>query len=631
MEQAGILGNLMKYDEFTYSKMLTQGYKFGSIEAEASTAILECKNTHGQNNSKNQQQYISQLNKSFRQQRWDIKLDQYDSDTVWELEDHLDTALECARQLGPSHGPYFLIGNAAGIFLNGLSDDDALNRIQKINITFSSAEVKEHALLNILKDILARTDRTNLNHPNVLTLLKRKLQACHDHRVILFLCATPKGLRRLNVGREYETLKETISASHLGDGYRVESVHSCRLQDITKALRTYKPTILHFSGHADASSLAFEDGSGDDSPIELSRLVDVMKQGAANNLRCVLLNACATAEQSSCIANEVGTVIAMKDAVGDDAAITFTQVFYNALAAGHTVDNAFAWARPEVKLLHKDSIYPQIIKGGTSSNSSSDLVKRTTPQAKNEMSGLASLEPGLKTLQIEDAQTKLVRAEKSARESADEDEACTGLDKNEPVFWGSSPTNVGLSSSATSTPNAPGIVGSAGSEAEPPTSTVPPKSDASMKAVDIPPLSEKSITNSVSAMNPNNTSPVAAENKIADPKSSSTQSVVQVANVQKPQQKYIPTIVDIQGSPRPSAAKKQDGGSLPAAKRASRDWHKPASQYIYFSTDNGLYDNTSQGFVGRTSIKTTARNFTFTSPFRKICTGIVSFPRPSIA
>ena len=496
MEQAGILGNLMKYDEFTYSKMLTQGYKLGLIEANASTATTPTGEIiQGQKDSQYQQQFISQLNQSFIQQRWDIKLSpRYDPNTVWELEERLDTILEYARQIGPSHGPYFLIGNAAGMFLNGLSDDDVLNRIQKINITFSSAEVKESTLLKILQDISARMDRANLNHTNVLTQLKRTLQACHDHRVILFLSATPKDLSRIHAGREFEVLKQAISNARLGDGYRIESVHSCRLQDITKALRDFKPTILHFCGHADASSLAFEDDSGDYSPIELARLVDVMKQGAVNNLRCVLLNACATAEQSDCIANEVGCVIAMKDAVGDVAAITFTRVFYNALAAGHTIDNAFEWARPEVKLLHEDSILPQMIKGGTSSTPS-DLGQRATPQAKNEMSGLES---GLKTLQIEGAPVKLVHAERLAGESKDEEEK------------------------------------------------------------------SKNATTPVPTTKPNITSPVAAENKMVDPKSSLAQSAVQVTNVQNPQKNYSPAAVSVQGSSHPSAAKKQDGEPSPA-------------------------------------------------------------------
>lgn len=66
--------------------------------------------------------------------------------------------------------------------------------------------------------------------------------------------------------------------------------------------------------------------------------------------RCVVLNACYTAEQAELIAQRIDTVIARPDAVYDSAARIFSVYFYQALGFGHSVREAFDLACLQLRL-----------------------------------------------------------------------------------------------------------------------------------------------------------------------------------------------------------------------------------------------------------------------------------------
>ena len=61
----------------------------------------------------------------------------------------------------------------------------------------------------------------------------------------------------------------------------------------------------------------------------------------ADEIECVLLNACYSATQADAIAQHVPYVVGMKKAIGDRAAIKFSLGFYDGLLAGRPV--AFAY------------------------------------------------------------------------------------------------------------------------------------------------------------------------------------------------------------------------------------------------------------------------------------------------
>ena len=58
----------------------------------------------------------------------------------------------------------------------------------------------------------------------------------------------------------------------------------------------------------------------------------------------MVLNACYSKVQADAIANHIDTVIGMSTAIGDEAAISFSAAFYQALAYGRSLRTAFKLA-----------------------------------------------------------------------------------------------------------------------------------------------------------------------------------------------------------------------------------------------------------------------------------------------
>jgi len=104
-----------------------------------------------------------------------------------------------------------------------------------------------------------------------------------------------------------------------------------RVTDITQALYDVDPQIVHFSGHGTSTgTLCFENELGQTQPVEPSALAATFEL-FADQVNCVLLNACYSEPQAKAIVEHIPFVIGMNQSIGDQAAIAFAVGFYKAL------------------------------------------------------------------------------------------------------------------------------------------------------------------------------------------------------------------------------------------------------------------------------------------------------------
>jgi hypothetical protein len=167
---------------------------------------------------------------------------------------------------------------------------------------------------------------------------------------ILFLAANPMDTNRLRLDEEVRSIDQALREAEFRDRFEVEQQWAVRSDELQGALLRFKPDIVHFSGHGTTSSeIVLEDhaGAGRAVPREaLGRLFSVLR----DNIRCVVLNACYSAEQAEAIAQHIDCVVGMTQAVGDDAAIRFARAFYRALGYGRDIETAFTLGTNEVDL-----------------------------------------------------------------------------------------------------------------------------------------------------------------------------------------------------------------------------------------------------------------------------------------
>lgn len=157
---------------------------------------------------------------------------------------------------------------------------------------------------------------------------------------ILILAANPKNTSPLRLDQEVRDIQEELQRTKQGE-FVLEQRWAVRSRDIYRAIQDVKPQIIHFSGHgAEDGGLALEDEAGQarlTTPEALAKLFDLF----AEQVECVVLNACYSEVQADAIAQHIPYVVGMSNEIDDRAAIEFAVAFYSALGAGRSVDFAY--------------------------------------------------------------------------------------------------------------------------------------------------------------------------------------------------------------------------------------------------------------------------------------------------
>jgi hypothetical protein len=164
---------------------------------------------------------------------------------------------------------------------------------------------------------------------------------------ILFLGANPADSTRLRLDQEVREIDHALATAELGSRVELCQKWAVRTSDLQGYLLRTKPRILHFSGHGSESAIVLEGDRGISRPVEGARLARLLAN-FNQRLRCVVLNACYSAEQAEAIAEHIDCVVGMAVTVADRAAVRFAAAFYLAVASGCSVQEAFDQACADI-------------------------------------------------------------------------------------------------------------------------------------------------------------------------------------------------------------------------------------------------------------------------------------------
>lgn len=159
---------------------------------------------------------------------------------------------------------------------------------------------------------------------------------------ILFLAANPQDVKfTLSLDKEVSDIAKKLRSGVRRDCFELKQEWCVKPGLLQQHLRNHGPDILHFSGHGSKSKgLAFEDAAGRTvlvSKEAFTRLIKLRK----NNIRIALLNACDTKRQAQLLSETIDYAIGMNRPILDEAARVFAATFYQALAFGDSVSDAF--------------------------------------------------------------------------------------------------------------------------------------------------------------------------------------------------------------------------------------------------------------------------------------------------
>lgn len=167
---------------------------------------------------------------------------------------------------------------------------------------------------------------------------------------ILILASNPLDSSRLRLDEEVREIDDVLGRAKQRDLFDIRTQPATRPSDIQQALLDYNPQIVHFCGHGDGpQGLVFEDDRGGSqfvSALALANLFELF----ADQVKCVVLNACYSEVQAEAIVQHIDAVIGMTQPIGDRAAIRFAEGFYRGLGAGKDVEFAYKLGRNSLEL-----------------------------------------------------------------------------------------------------------------------------------------------------------------------------------------------------------------------------------------------------------------------------------------
>lgn len=167
---------------------------------------------------------------------------------------------------------------------------------------------------------------------------------------ILILSANPLGTDRLRLDQEVREIREAIQKSRNRENIDLVIATAVRTKDIQQEILYNRPQIVHFCGHgAGNQGLIFEDINGRAKPVTTEALATLFGL-CTNYVECVVLNACYSISQAEEIANRIKYVAAMRQELGDKAAIEYSRGFYFAIASGEPYDIAHEYGRSAIQI-----------------------------------------------------------------------------------------------------------------------------------------------------------------------------------------------------------------------------------------------------------------------------------------
>ena len=185
---------------------------------------------------------------------------------------------------------------------------------------------------------------------------------------VLVAFSNPIDTTRIRLDKEHRSLQAVIEATS-GALLQFDVRHATSKADLAHALSSKTFRIVHFSGHGSDDALFVEgeyEGSDNLTPIELRNLLQKLQP----QLSLLILMSCYSASTSRSLIGSATYLISVRGAADDQAAISFTKHFYDALLKTNSIEKAFGVA----SFITENSLAALLTRRATSEEPSRELL-----------------------------------------------------------------------------------------------------------------------------------------------------------------------------------------------------------------------------------------------------------------
>ena len=121
-------------------------------------------------------------------------------------------------------------------------------------------------------------------------------------------------------------------------------------QELTELFAEHRPEVIHFCGHgAGEQGLVFQDENGQERLVSTETLAGLFET-FSQEINCVVLNACNSDQQAEAIVEHINYAVGMRQLILDQAAYSFAVGFYQGLATGSSIEQAYRLGRNAIQL-----------------------------------------------------------------------------------------------------------------------------------------------------------------------------------------------------------------------------------------------------------------------------------------
>ncbi|MEZ4995618.1 MAG: tetratricopeptide repeat protein [Saprospiraceae bacterium] len=173
--------------------------------------------------------------------------------------------------------------------------------------------------------------------------------------VILLAFANDAAAPLRGLALEQDALSEALDRARRDGKCEIITLAAATPDKIIKAFQQHQGRIriFHYGGHSDQESLFLRKDFPDQNNTKASHLAEFL--GTQEDLELVFINGCLSAGQAAFYHRSgVPTVIVTDRAIGDLAAREFAQLWYQSLAGGTTISDAFQAAETAYRVKHGD-------------------------------------------------------------------------------------------------------------------------------------------------------------------------------------------------------------------------------------------------------------------------------------
>lgn len=156
---------------------------------------------------------------------------------------------------------------------------------------------------------------------------------------ILLIYANSSYSRPLRLDAEAREIQQALKHSKYHDTVHLVTRPAATIEDLSDALLEEHFRIVHISGHGEQRGLILVNEQGGECLVP-SRILTKHLQRYLS-IECVILNACYSARQGRQLSSFIPFTIVMDGLLDDETALVFSQGFYKAIGAGHSIEAAY--------------------------------------------------------------------------------------------------------------------------------------------------------------------------------------------------------------------------------------------------------------------------------------------------